>query len=198
MRIWPWERRTSTAERVGEGSSPRCSASPVSISEKLREVLTPERLQHLGGEHLAHAALEGEAAVAEAAPRRLPGSLGAEVHQPAACIAQLREEEAAPVADVRVVHAELVAVIAQRQRLGQRARQRLEAAEVRDPLLVGQARQPHFGRRAVVAEAQDRRREVGGGDAIVEARRRARGYGLRERSGELAGKRSSRDMGRAA
>ena len=30
-----------TAERVGEGSSPRINASPVSISEKVLEVLTP-------------------------------------------------------------------------------------------------------------------------------------------------------------
>ena len=33
--------RTSTAERVGEGSSLRSSASPVSISEKVFEVSTP-------------------------------------------------------------------------------------------------------------------------------------------------------------
>ena len=38
MRIWLWLSRTSTAERVGEGSSPRISASPVSISEKVFEV----------------------------------------------------------------------------------------------------------------------------------------------------------------
>ena len=38
MRMWECERRTSTEERVGEGSSPRVSASPVSISEKVFEV----------------------------------------------------------------------------------------------------------------------------------------------------------------
>ena len=41
MRIWLCWSRTSTAERVGEGSSPRSSASPVSISEKVFEVSTP-------------------------------------------------------------------------------------------------------------------------------------------------------------
>ena len=41
MRIWPWLSRVSTAERVGEGSSPRTSASPVSNSAKLFDVLTP-------------------------------------------------------------------------------------------------------------------------------------------------------------
>ena len=38
MRMWLWLRRTSTDERVGDGSSPRVSASPVSISEKVLEV----------------------------------------------------------------------------------------------------------------------------------------------------------------
>ncbi len=41
MRMWPWLSRVSTAERVGEGSSPRSSASPVSNSAKLFDVLTP-------------------------------------------------------------------------------------------------------------------------------------------------------------
>ncbi len=39
--MWLCESRVSTAERVGLGSSLRCSASPVSISEKLFEVGTP-------------------------------------------------------------------------------------------------------------------------------------------------------------
>ena len=38
MRMWLWLSRTSTDERVGDGSSPRVSASPVSISEKVFEV----------------------------------------------------------------------------------------------------------------------------------------------------------------
>ena len=41
MRIWPWLSRVSTALRVGDGSSPRVSASPVSNKAKLREVSTP-------------------------------------------------------------------------------------------------------------------------------------------------------------
>ena len=39
--MWLWLSRTRTADRVGLGSSPRSSASPVSISENDREVGTP-------------------------------------------------------------------------------------------------------------------------------------------------------------
>ena len=39
--MWLWESRVSTPERVGLGSSLRCRSSPVSISEKVREVGTP-------------------------------------------------------------------------------------------------------------------------------------------------------------
>ena len=92
--------------------------------------LDPERLQHLGREQLAHPALQRQPPVAEAAVGRLPRSLGAEVHQPPGSVAQLREQEAAAVADIGIVHPELVAVIAQRQRLRQVAGQRREAAEM--------------------------------------------------------------------
>ena len=91
--------------------------------------LDAQRLQHLGREDLAHAAFQREAPVAEAAMGRLPRSLGAEVHQPAAPVAHLREQEAAAVADLGIVHAELVAVIAQRQRRGERSLQRLVSAK---------------------------------------------------------------------
>ena len=80
--------------------------------------LDAERFEHLGGEQLAHAALQRQPAVAEAAVGRLARALGAEIEEPAVRVAQLREQEAAAVADVGIVHAELVAVIAQRQRLG--------------------------------------------------------------------------------
>ena len=62
--------RTSTEERVGEGSSPRISSSPVSIREKALRGVDAERLQHLGREDLAHAALQRQPAVAGARPGR--------------------------------------------------------------------------------------------------------------------------------
>ena len=81
MRIWQCDRRTSTAERVGDGSSPRISASPVSIREKVLRGVDAQRLQHLGRQHLAHAALERQPAVAASRPGRLAAALGAEIEQ---------------------------------------------------------------------------------------------------------------------
>ncbi len=130
--------------------------------------LDTKRLEHFGGEDLAHAALQRQAAIAETAPRRLAAALGGEVHQPVATIAQLREQETAPVADIGIVHAELMAVIAQRERLIEAAPKRLEPAEMRQPVGIAQAIQPNLRRRAVVAETQPRLREVGGHDGIVE------------------------------
>ena len=39
--MWLCDSRTSTADRVGDGSSPRSSASPVSIRDRARLVGTP-------------------------------------------------------------------------------------------------------------------------------------------------------------
>ena len=92
MRMWPWLSRVSTAERVGEGSSPRSSClAGLEQREGLRGV-DAERLEHLGREHLAHAALERQPAVGGAAVGRLARALGAEVEQAAAVVAQLGEE----------------------------------------------------------------------------------------------------------
>src|SRR5437868_12213894 len=66
----------------------------------------------------------------------LAGSLGAEIEQPALLVAELGEGEAAAVADVRIVHAELMAVITQRQELAKVLGQRLETAEMPGPFLV--------------------------------------------------------------
>ena len=98
--------------------------------EALRRI-DAERLEHLGRQHFAHPALERQPPVGGAAVGGLARSLGAEVEQPARVVAQLGEQEAAAVADVGIVLAELVAVIAQRQRLRQIAGQRLEAPEMR-------------------------------------------------------------------
>ena len=70
-------------------------------------------------------------------------------------IPALRKQEPAAIAQIGVVGAELVAVIAQRQRPGQAAGQGDEAAEMLQPLLVTQPGQPHLFGGAVVAEPQD-------------------------------------------
>ena len=77
----------------------------------------PERFEHFGGEHLAHAALQCQTAIAEAAIGCGARALCAQVHQAVPLIATLREQEPSPVADIGVVNAELVTVIAERQRL---------------------------------------------------------------------------------
>ena len=85
--------------------------------EALRRV-DAERFEHFGREDFAHAAFQGQPAIGVAAVRGLSRSLGAEIEQAAAVIAKLRESEPAAVADLRVVHAKLVTVITQGQRLG--------------------------------------------------------------------------------
>ena len=127
--------------------------------ERLRGVHA-KRFEHRGGQHLAHTALEREAAIAAPRPRRLPATLGAEIEQAAAIIAQLGEKEAAPVAKVRVVGAELMPVIAQRQRRVEAARQRPEAPEMREPFGIVQRIQPDAGIPAPVAIAQDCCRKI--------------------------------------
>jgi hypothetical protein len=83
-------------------------------------------------------------------------------------VAQLRKSEPAPVADLGVVHAELVAVVPERERLRQVVRQRLEPREVADPVRVGQLGKPDRARPAVVAEAQLGFREIRRGHRIAE------------------------------
>ena len=92
MRMCEWLSRTSTAERVGEGSSPRSQLlAGLDHREGLRGV-DPERLEHLGGEDLAHRALQRQPPVGGAAVGREARALGAEVEQPARAVAQLREQ----------------------------------------------------------------------------------------------------------
>ena len=126
-----------------------------------------QRLEHLGGEDLAHRAFQRQPPVGGAAPRRRPEPLVPRSSSRPCAIAQLGEQEPAPVADLGVVHPELMAVIAQRERLRQVAGQRLEAPEMarsiaRRVRLV----QPDRGGPAIVAEAQARAREIGRRDRI--------------------------------
>src|SRR5690606_26335326 len=108
--------------------------------------------------------------VPSARPRRPPRALGPEIEQPSVPeILELRKEEPAPVAEIGVVSLELVSVIPQRQRLLERSRQRREAAEMLDPLGVGQLLEPDQCSGALVAVAQDVLREAGGFHRIVEA-----------------------------
>ena len=140
MRICEWLSRTSTdgAGRRGLVAAHQLFAG-LDEAERLRGV-DAERLEHFGGEDLAHAALQRQPAVGGARPGGAAAALGAEVEQAAiGKIVHLGEEEAATVAELRIVGAELVAVVAQRQRFREAAGQGNEAAEMLDPLGVRQA-----------------------------------------------------------
>ena len=92
----------------------------------------------------------------------------------------LREQKAAPIAQIGIIRAELMAMIAQRQWLGERTRQRLEAAEMSEPLRLAQTVQPHAGGPTLVPMAQDRLGKIGRCDAIIKgvAQTGVRGGGL--------------------
>src|SRR6185369_5157653 len=117
--------------------------------------------------HLAHPALQGQAPIGVETVGGLSGSLCAKVEQSAAIVAKLREQEAAAVADLRIVHAELMAVITQRQRLRQVVGQRAEPAEMRGPALFTELK-PDPQRSAAVEKARRASREFRDLDRVVE------------------------------
>src|SRR5689334_4003376 len=102
-----------------------------------------------------------------AAVGRMARPLGAEIEQPAVIVAKLGEGEATPVPDVRIVHAELMPVITQRERPRQIIWQGLEPAEMLRPLSPGEiqcdTRSP-----ALVEKARRALWETRGLDRIVE------------------------------
>ncbi|MNY22283.1 hypothetical protein D3C86_1558830 [compost metagenome] len=89
----------------------------------------PQTFQHGRGQHLAHSAFECEASIGVPRPRRLAGAFCAQIKQAVLIVAQLRGQKSASVADVGVVGAELMTVIAHGDRAGL-AGQGLEAPKV--------------------------------------------------------------------
>ena len=81
---------------------------------------------------------------------------------------QLGEQEAAPVAELRVIHPELVSVIAQRERLRMAAGQWREAPEMLDPFGVGQRAQTDPLGPALIAITQYMRGKRRRRDHVVE------------------------------
>ena len=112
-----------------------------------------QRFEHFGRKDFANAAFQRQASVTETAIRCLARPLGAEVHQTTVGIAHLGKEKAATVPDVRIVNTELVAVIAQGQRLREVAGERRELPEMGDPRVVCEMRQTDLSRCAVVPPA---------------------------------------------
>ncbi len=114
------------------------------------------RLQHGGRQHFANPALQRQSAIGGAGIGRLARTLRAKIKHAAPIIPKLREQESAPVAQIGIVHAELMAVIAQGQRLPKRAGQRSEPREMRDPLIIAQISKPGMLRPALIPVTQHR------------------------------------------
>src|SRR4029079_2146047 len=80
--------------------------------------LDAERFEHLRPQDFPPAALQGQAAIRMTRPWRLPAAFGGEIEKPAVLsVAKLSEQEPAAIAEMRIVAAELMAVIAQGERL---------------------------------------------------------------------------------
>jgi hypothetical protein len=91
-----------------------------------------------------------------AGPRRLPASFGAEIEKPfSLSVLQLCEEKATPVSEVRVVSPELMAVVAQGERLLETSLEWPETTEMIDPLLIRQSAEANPFCPALVAIAQN-------------------------------------------
>jgi hypothetical protein len=106
-----------------------------------------------------------------ARPWCLPAPLGSEVEKPSILgIPNLREEKATPIPEMRIVGSELMAVIAQGERLLEATGQRTEATEMIDPFLIGKGIESNPPRPALVAVAEDVLRESRRFHNIVEGR----------------------------
>jgi hypothetical protein len=106
-------------------------------------------------------------------------------------------QEPAAVAEVRVVRAKLVAVISERQSLGQVRRQRLERREMALPLGVVEGAQSDALGPPLVAEAADAAAETSPARRRRRSRRRARGSRARAGSRRRAALRPGRPASRA-
>jgi len=90
----------------------------------------------------------------------------------------LRKQKAAAIAKIGVVGAELVAMIAQRQRgieagilvAGTACGQRFEPPEMAEPIIIRQAIKADLRRGAIIAKPQDRSRKIRRRDRIVKFR----------------------------
>ena len=98
----------------------------------------------------------------------MAAALGSKVEQASVVTGQLREEEAAPVANLRVVNPELVTVIAKGERLSEIPRQRLEPAEVAGPLVIIQDAQTDPPSPSAIQESRLALRKVGRPDRVIE------------------------------
>src|SRR5690606_9501647 len=131
--------------------------------------------EHFAGQDLAQTTLERQPAIAAARPRRAARALGAEIEQVAILgVAALGEEKPAPVAQIGIIGAELMDVIAQSQGLGKRAGQGREAPEMIEPFAFGQLAQPQPLGPGLVTVAQDQARKFRRAHGIEKIRAQGR------------------------
>ena len=123
-----------------------------------------ENLEHLGREDLSHAALQREAAVTAARPRRGAASLRCEIEQAARSVTKLCEEKAASISEMRVVRPELVAVVAKGQRGVQVPVEGFESRKRALPLFGRERFEADFCGGAIVAEPEETFRKTRRGD----------------------------------
>ena len=128
-----------------------------------------KRLEQLGRHDFAHRALQSQAPVGCPRERCLARPLGPEVQNAPIIGAQLGKQETAPVAELVVVMAELMAVITQRKRALDIAGKRRKPAEMIHPGGIVQSIETDRRGRTVIAPAKDVLRERGGLDTPVEA-----------------------------
>ena len=83
-------------------------------------------------------------------------------------VAQLREQKTPAIADLGIIGAELVAVIAQGERRIEVVRERLEFTEMRNPFLLAKRMQADALVPAVIAEAENMIGKIGGCDRIAD------------------------------
>ena len=156
MRICEWRQAHQHAERVGEGSSPRISSSPVSIRLKVLEVSTPSASSISRRQNLAHAALERQPPVAARATRacgRCPwcrDRAGGRPRRRAAARTGSRDRRRDPGCTRGTGGRGSAAPAAAAKPPGQR----LETPEMLDPLRVAQRVEADPRRPALVAVAQ--------------------------------------------
>ncbi len=115
MRTWLRATRVSTAP--GSGPS-RQTVSPVATAASDRVVGTPERRHRLADDIFAKHRPKRRAAVAAPGEGRPAGTLQLDVPADAVAIDHLAQQDRPAVAELRDEHAELVARIGHRERIG--------------------------------------------------------------------------------
>lgn len=136
--------------------------------ERLRGV-DAKRFEKLGRQNFTDRPFQRQPAIGRAGKGSLSRPFCAKVENPSIIGAKLGKQKTAAIAKVRVVMAELMTMIAERQRGPDIAGKRIEFSEMRNPFSVIKPIKPDCGGCPVIAPAQDVLRKTGGLDPAIEA-----------------------------